>query len=131
MRKGKISKKIMALIPARGASRGLPRKNALKILGKPLVSYSIVQSIQSKYIEKTVVSSEDEEILEIAEKENAEIIRRPSHLSRDEAFGNGEVGRLGAEVARCQVEGGKVSPSLNPLHGADADNRDDEESSRT
>ena len=74
---------ILSIIPARGGSKGIKRKNVQPILGKPLVAYSIEASLESKYITKTVVSSEDDEILEISKKFGAEIIRRPAELAQD------------------------------------------------
>ena len=49
---------ILAIIPARGGSKGIKRKNLKPILGKPLVQYSIEASLNSKYVTKTIVSSE-------------------------------------------------------------------------
>ena len=74
---------ILSIIPARGGSKGIKRKNILPILGKPLVAYSIEASLNSKYITKTIVSSEDDEILEISEKFGAEVLRRPMELAQD------------------------------------------------
>ena len=56
-------KKVLAIIPARGGSKGLPRKNILDLAGKPLVAWTIEAALNSKYITKTIVSSDDEEIL--------------------------------------------------------------------
>ena len=58
-----MTKKILSIIPARGGSKGVPRKNTADLNGKPLIAWSIEASINSKYITKTVVSSDDEEIL--------------------------------------------------------------------
>ena len=75
---------ILAIIPARGGSKGIKRKNIKPILGKPLVAYSIESSLNSKYITRTIVSSEDSEILEASEKYGAEISVRPIELAQDE-----------------------------------------------
>ena len=74
---------ILSIIPARGGSKGIKRKNILPILGKPLVAYSIEASLNSKYITRTLVSSEDDEILEVSEKYGAETMRRPMELAQD------------------------------------------------
>ena len=59
---------ILSIIPARGGSKGIKRKNLKPILDKPLVAYTIEASLKSKYITKTIVSSEDDEILEVTPK---------------------------------------------------------------
>jgi len=77
--------KILAVIPARGGSKGLPQKNIRPLAGKPLIAYSIEAALKSKYVDKTVVSTEDEEIAKIAKKYRAEIIKRPEELARDDS----------------------------------------------
>ena len=74
---------ILAIIPARGGSKGIKRKNLKPILDKPLVAYTIEASLKSKYITRTIVSSEDEEILEVSKKYGAEILKRPQELAQD------------------------------------------------
>ncbi|MEA2050829.1 MAG: type II toxin-antitoxin system PemK/MazF family toxin [Campylobacterota bacterium] len=74
---------ILAIIPARGGSKRLPRKNILNLAGKPLIAYSIEASLNSRYIKKTIVSSDDDEILNIAKDYSSEIIKRPAHLATD------------------------------------------------
>ena len=81
--------KILAVIPARGGSKGIPRKNIIDVAGKPLMAWSIEASLSSRYISKTVVSSDDDEILEIAEKYGATCIKRPSNLATDKAGSEG------------------------------------------
>ena len=76
---------ILAIIPARGGSKGLPRKNIYQLKRKPLIAYTIEASLNSKYITKTVVSSEDDEILEVSKRYGAEIIKRPYVLATDSA----------------------------------------------
>ena len=75
---------ILSIIPARGGSKGIKRKNLKPILDKPLVAYSIEASLKSKYITKTIVSSEDSEILEVSKNYGAEVIVRPDELAADE-----------------------------------------------
>lgn len=74
---------IIAIIPARGGSKGIPLKNLKLLNGIPLIDYSVNSSIQSKFITKTVVSSDHPKILKRAEKLCAEIIKRPKKLSTD------------------------------------------------
>jgi CMP-N,N'-diacetyllegionaminic acid synthase len=73
--------KILAIIPARGGSKGIPHKNIKKINGKPLIHYTIVQAKKSKYISKIVVSSDDEKILSYSKKSKVDVIKRPKKLS--------------------------------------------------
>lgn len=74
----------MALIPARGGSRGIPRKNLLVIAGKPLIVHSIEQALASKWITRTVVSTDDPEIAAVARAAGAEVpFLRPSALAQD------------------------------------------------
>jgi len=79
------NKKFLAIIPARGGSKRLPRKNVLDLAGKPLIVWSIEAGLQSKYIDKVVVSSDDEEILNISKITGAEIVKRPEILASDTA----------------------------------------------
>jgi len=74
---------ILSIIPARGGSKGIKRKNVKMILNKPLIAYSIEASLKSKYITRTILSSEDSEILETGKKYGAETIVRPDELAQD------------------------------------------------
>lgn len=77
-------KKILCIIPARGGSKGLERKNIKSLLGKPLIAWSIDHAIKSKIVDKIFVSTDDEEIAKIAVKYGAEVpILRPLHLALD------------------------------------------------
>lgn len=77
-------KKILAVIPARGGSKGIPNKNIILLKNKPLLSYSIEVAQQCKYIDKVLVSTDSEKIKEIAEKLNADVpFIRPAALSSD------------------------------------------------
>ena len=82
MYKGKT---YLAIIPARGGSKRLPRKNVLDLNGKPLVAWSIEAGLSSKYIDKVVVTSDDAEILSIAKYYGVLLINRPAELSNDTA----------------------------------------------
>ena len=77
-------KNILGLSPARGGSKGLPRKNIKPLLGKPLIAWTIEQALASKYLDRVVVSTDDKEIAEISKKYGAEIpFMRPKELARD------------------------------------------------
>lgn len=76
--------KILALIPARGGSKGIPRKNIYPLCGKPMIGYVIEKALKSRYINRLVVSTDDKEIAEIAKKFGAEVpFLRPKDLARD------------------------------------------------
>lgn len=75
--------KTLALIPARGGSKGLPRKNLRLLAGKPLLAWSIEAARAAKAVERVLVSSDDDEILAEAERWGAEALRRPGALATD------------------------------------------------
>lgn len=75
----------LAVIPARGGSKGIPRKNLMPIGGKPLLVWTIEAALNCPYVAHTVVSSEDDEILELARAHGAEPLKRPSELATDSA----------------------------------------------
>ncbi len=77
-------KKILGIIPARGGSKGVPRKNIREICGKPVIAWTIESALQSKYLDKTVVSTDDEEIASISLKYGALVpFVRPVELAGD------------------------------------------------
>jgi len=74
---------IVAIIPARGGSKGIPRKNLQPLCGKPLIAYSIEAALAARLVERVVVSTDDEEIAEVARRYGAEVpFLRPSALAR-------------------------------------------------
>ncbi|MDD7349891.1 MAG: acylneuraminate cytidylyltransferase family protein [Clostridiales bacterium] len=80
------NKKILAIIPARGGSKGIPRKNVKAISGKPMIQYTIEAAKECPYIDKVVVSTEDEEIADISMRAGAIVpFSRPEELATDEA----------------------------------------------
>jgi len=77
---------VLAVITARGGSKGLPRKNLVDLGGKPLLAWSIEAARQSRYIDRLILSSEDEAIIAVAEKHGCEVpFRRPAELATDSA----------------------------------------------
>ncbi len=74
---------ILSIIPARGNSKSLPRKNIHPFCHRPLIHWTIAASLNSRYISRTVVSSDSDEILSIARKEGADAIKRPAPLALD------------------------------------------------
>lgn len=78
---------MIAIIPARGGSKGLPGKNIKMLRGKPLIAWAIDAAKQSKYVDRIIVSTDDEEIADIALKFGAEIpFMRPKELASDTAM---------------------------------------------
>lgn len=76
--------RILALIPARGGSKGIPGKNIRDLNGKPLIAYTVCAARNSKYIDKVVVSTDSQEIASVAQKYGAEIpFLRPAELATD------------------------------------------------
>src|SRR4051812_6659042 len=75
----------VAIIPARGGSKGIPKKNLASLCGKPLLAWSILHARAAKRIDSVWVSSDDSEILSVAQAYGARGIRRPDELSGDEA----------------------------------------------
>jgi CMP-N,N'-diacetyllegionaminic acid synthase len=78
---------ILALIPARGGSKGIHRKNLLPIAGKPLIAYSIEHARASAHITRVIVSTDDEEIAAVARAHGAEVpFMRPAQYAQDDSL---------------------------------------------
>ena len=78
-------KNIVAIIPARGGSKGIPKKNIINFLGKPLLSHSIEYAKESNLVTSIYVSTDDNKIEDVAIEYGAEIIHRPNSISGDNA----------------------------------------------
>lgn len=79
-------KKVLAIIPARGGSKGIPKKNIKAVSGKPMINYTIEAAKECEYIDKVIVSTDDEEIAEISMRAGAIVpFLRPDELATDEA----------------------------------------------
>lgn len=79
---------VLAVIPARGGSKTIPRKNIRMLAGKPLIAWTIEEARKSSYIDRVIVSSEDAEIIKIAQEWGAEVpFVRPARLADDESGG--------------------------------------------
>jgi CMP-N-acetylneuraminic acid synthetase len=79
-------KEVLAIIPARGGSKGIPRKNIADLCGKPLIAYSIEVALRSHHVSRVIVSTDDEEIAEVSRSYGAEVpFLRPKKLSHDRA----------------------------------------------
>ena len=80
--------RLLAFIPARGGSKGLPRKNILPLAGRPLVAWTIGQALASGVFDTVMVSTDDEEIAGVARSHGAEVpALRPAHLAKDDGRG--------------------------------------------
>jgi len=78
-------KKYLAIIPARGGSKRLPRKNILPLANKPLIGWTIEAALNCNAISKIVVSSDDDEILAVANSYKVDALKRPEYLATDTA----------------------------------------------
>tara|TARA_B100002052_G_scaffold293489_1_gene316690 strand:+ start:492 stop:1133 length:642 start_codon:yes stop_codon:yes gene_type:complete len=76
---------ILGVIPARGGSKGIPRKNIKKLMNKPLIQWSIEAAQDSQLLDKFIVSTDDSEISAISSGLGAEVLNRPSELATDGA----------------------------------------------
>jgi len=79
------SNNIIAIIPARGSSKEIPNKNIIDFCGKPLLSWSILHALKSNFVDDVYVSSDDENILDVAADFGAKKIKRPPGISTDTA----------------------------------------------
>lgn len=77
--------RVLAIIPARGGSKGIPRKNVRPLLGKPLLAHTILQAREAPSVNRVVVSTDDAEIAEVARRYEAEVVPRPAEISGDKA----------------------------------------------
>lgn len=80
-----MAQKILAIIPARGGSKGIPKKNIQPLAGKPLIAHSILQAKATPSVTRVVVSTDDMEISDVSREYGAEIILRPDDISGDTA----------------------------------------------
>ncbi|MFH1956143.1 MAG: acylneuraminate cytidylyltransferase family protein [Patescibacteria group bacterium] len=78
--------KILAIIPTRAGSKGVPSKNIIKVGGKSLVAWTIEAALRSKYINHIIVSSDDQKVLDIAETYGVETIKRPKGISEKSSY---------------------------------------------
>lgn len=80
------NKKILALILARGGSKGIPKKNIKKLKGKPLIAYTVEKALKSNYLDRIILSTDSKEIANIGKKYGAEVpFMRPKILATDHA----------------------------------------------
>lgn len=96
---------MIAIIPARGGSKGLPGKNVRPLNGKPLIAYAIEAALKAKNIDRVIISTDDEEIARVAVEYGAELpFMRPAELASDTAMA---IDNYIYTIGRLEVEGGK------------------------
>lgn len=115
--------RVYVVIPARGGSQRLPRKNIATLWGQPLLYWAILAARQSKYVDRCFVSTEDQEIAARAEEFGASVILRPQELAGHEVFKQDVIvhaARQFAPAPELVVSLQANSPQLNPadLDGA-------------
>jgi YrbI family 3-deoxy-D-manno-octulosonate 8-phosphate phosphatase len=104
----KESIEILAIIPARGGSKGIPLKNIKLVAGKPLIEYNIRAALESQYITRLVVSTDNPQIGKIAKDRGAEIVWRPEKISGDTASSESAL----LHVLKYLYENEKYQPDL-------------------
>lgn len=77
-------KRVLGIIPARGGSKGVPRKNIREVAGKPLIAYSIMAAQSSRLLTRCIVSTDDTETAEISAALGCEVMERPAELAQDD-----------------------------------------------
>lgn len=81
----KPKQRVLVIIPARGGSKGIPRKNLAPLAGKPLVAWSIESARASRLVDRVVVSTDDPAIADTARAWGADVVMRPARISGDRA----------------------------------------------
>lgn len=96
---------MIAIIPARGGSKGLPGKNVRPLNGKPLIAYAIEEALKAKHIDRVIISTDDEEIARVAVEYGAELpFMRPAELASDTAMA---IDNYIYTIGRLEEEDGK------------------------
>ena len=102
---------ILSIIPARGGSKGVPRKNIRELDGKPLIAHTIEAALGSGYINRLMVSTDDEEIADISQKWGADVpFLRPVELATDTAKAIAVVKHALLEMEMLEMEMRLVPP---------------------
>ncbi|KZK74748.1 MAG: acylneuraminate cytidylyltransferase [Pelodictyon luteolum] len=96
----------VAVIPARGGSKGLPGKNIHPLAGRPLLGWTIMQARAARAVQRVVVSTDDEDIAAVSLLYGAEVVRRPPELSGDTATSESAI----LHTLDSLLQGGAVDP---------------------
>lgn len=78
--------RVVAVVPARGGSKGVPRKNVRDLGGKPLLAWSVELALDTPEVDRVIVSTDDDEIAAVAREYGAEVSSRPAELAADDAI---------------------------------------------
>jgi N-acylneuraminate cytidylyltransferase len=92
----------VAIIPARGGSKGIPGKNLMDLCGKPLIAHTIEHARSASSVQRVVVSTDDDEIARVATMFGAEVIRRPPEISGDTARSEAAIVHVLEELSRTE-----------------------------
>ena len=93
----------VAIIPARGGSKGVPRKNIRPLADQPLIAYSIQDALEAKGVDRVFVSTDDAEISEISKNYGAEAIHRPAELANDTASSEAALIHAVSEIENLDI----------------------------
>jgi CMP-N-acetylneuraminic acid synthetase len=99
-----MTESAVAIIPARGGSKGIPRKNVKPLAGKPLITYAIEAAKAARHVQRVIVSTDDSEIEAVANQFGAEVISRPAEIAGDLA--SSESALIHALETLRDIEGG-------------------------
>jgi len=80
-----MTSNVLAIVPARGGSKGIPMKNIMPLSGKPLLAYNLQSALQTPSITRLVVSTDDQQIADVAKEYGSEVVWRPPELGGDSA----------------------------------------------
>jgi CMP-N-acetylneuraminic acid synthetase/spore coat polysaccharide biosynthesis predicted glycosyltransferase SpsG len=105
---------VVVVIPARGGSKGIPRKNLRALAGRPLIAYAIETALASVYGPDVIVSSDDDEILSVARSLGALVLRRPSELASDDVTLDAVVHHALARVREVHGRSPDIVVTLQP-----------------
>jgi N-acylneuraminate cytidylyltransferase len=92
----------VAIIPARGGSKGIPRKNLIDLGGKPVIAHTIEHARSAPSVQRIIVSTDDDEIAGVAAMFGAEVVRRPSEISGDTSRSEAAIVHVLEELSRTE-----------------------------
>lgn len=96
--------KVVAIIPARGGSKGVPRKNLRDVAGKPLIAWSIEDAAESKIVSEVYVTTDDSEIAQVSIRYGAKVINRPADLAMDSSTSESALRHALDEIVKMDGE---------------------------
>src|SRR5262249_54197291 len=93
----------VAIIPARGGSKGIPRKNLLPVAGRPLMSYVLGEALAARRVSRVVVSTDDPDIGSVARAAGAGVVERPAEISGDTASSEAALTHVLSELEKREA----------------------------